>query len=396
MRFILQFIRRSLSAVIVLGLTGCVDPYDPSLSFDANLLVVSAIVTNLNEVQTISISRSRSTADSASITTPIRRAVVTVTVNGTTPVSLLEVEPGIYQFPAGFRGEVGSTYQLRFQTTNGATYESSVETMGSVPPIIRSYDRFNPEGTKKTANGLPIPANDIYIDVQDPANERNFYLWRWKLYEIQSWCATCQQGRYVVVDVGPVGAGPIDVIGCVRDSTVGTTNLFDYPCRGLCWDIFYTTSIDVFSDVYTNGQLQTGHKVTSIPIYQRNPALISVQQLSLSANAYRYYNLFAAQVQNTGTLADSPPAPLAGNIKNLADPTENVIGYFSAASVAVSNHKISRKEVTSGLFQGLFFAVNGREPSIETGTSPFGKSSSSALCIPSRSRTDLLPPGWND
>ena len=79
------------------------------------------------------------------------------------------------------------------------------------------------------------------------------------------------------VDIGPVGAGPIDVIGCVRDTTVGTTNLFDYPCRGLCWDIFYNTDIDVFSDVYTNGQPQVGHKVASIPIYQRDPALIVVR-----------------------------------------------------------------------------------------------------------------------
>ena len=395
MRFFLPIIRWCTLAGI-LSVAGCVDPYDPSLSYNSNLVVVSGIVTDLNEVQTISLSRSRSSADTANVSTPIRRAVVTVTVNGTTPVSLLEVQPGVYQFPTGFRGQVGNTYQLRFQTAEGATYESSVETMTSVPPIIRTYDQFNPEGTRKNASGQPIPANDIYIDMQDPANGRNFYLWRWKLYEVQSWCATCQQGRYVVVDVGPVGAGPIDVIGCVRDSTVGTQNLFDYPCRGLCWDIFYNTDIDVFSDVYTNGQLQTGHKVASIPIYQRNPALIMVQQLSLSANAYRYYNLFAAQVQNTGTLADSPPAPLAGNIKNLADPTENVVGYFSAASVAVSNHKISRAAATSGIFQGLFYFQNGRQPAIETGTSPFGKSSSSALCVPSLSRTDLIPPGWND
>ena len=395
MRFFLPIIRWCLLAGI-LTTAGCVDPYDPSLSYNSDLVVVSGIVTDLNEVQTISLSRSRSSADTANVTIPIRRAVVTVTVNGITPLSLLEVQPGIYQFPTGFRGRVGDTYQLRFQTAEGTTYESSVETMASVPPILRTYDQFNPEGTKKNANGLPIPANDIYIDMQDPADGRNFYLWRWKLYEIQSWCATCQQGRYVVVDVGPVGAGPIDVIGCVRDSTVGTTNLFDYPCRGLCWDIFYNTSIDIFSDVYTNGQPQIGHKVASIPIYQRNPALIVVEQLSLSANAYRYYNLFAAQVQNTGTLADSPPAPLAGNIKNLADPTENVVGYFSATSVAVSTHKISRKEVTSGIFQGLFFAQTGRMPNLETGISPFGKSASSALCVPSRSRTDLIPPGWND
>ncbi|GAB4040974.1 DUF4249 domain-containing protein [Spirosoma jeollabukense] len=367
-------------------LQSCIDPYNPSLTLNANLIVVSGIVTDLDESQTISLNRSRSSADSMNVNLPIQRANVQVIVNGTTPVTLLEKEPGIYGFPTDFRGKVGNTYQLRFQTEEGATYESSVETMQPVPPIQKTYDQFNPEGPKKTADGLPIPANDIYIDFQDPASERNFYLWRWRLYEIQQWCATCQQGRYVVRDVGPIGSGPLDIIGCVRDSTLGTLNLFDYPCREQCWDIFYNTDIIISSDIYSNGQTQIGKKVASIPIYQRDPALIVVEQLALSANAYRYYKLFADQVQNTGTLADSPPAPIAGNVKNVANSLENVVGYFSATSVAVSRYKIDRKAVTSGLFQGLFYAVNGRFPKAEP---------TSALCIPSRSRTNLFPPGWN-
>lgn len=399
MPFVLQLVRWIGIGCTILSLHGCVNAYDPSLPLNANLVVVSGIITDLNEVQTITLSRSRSNADSLNTTIPIQRANVTVTVNGTTPVSLLEIQPGLYQFPADFRGKVGTSYQLRFQTIEGAVYESSVETMASVPPIQRTYDKFNPQGPRKTADGLPVPANDIYLDMQDPVDGRNFYLWRWRLYEQQLWCATCQQGRYVVRDIGPVGAGPIDIIGCIRDSTLGTTNLFDYPCRGLCWDIFYNTDVDVFSDVYTNGQAQVGHKVASIPIYQRDPALIVVEQLSISANAYRYYRLFADQVQNTGTLADSPPAPISGNIHNMNNASENVVGYFSAASVAVSRHKINRQDVNTGMFQGLFYAVNGRAPRLETaqpGSSPFGSSASSALCIPSRSRTDQLPPGWNE
>ncbi|GAB4015972.1 DUF4249 domain-containing protein [Spirosoma koreense] len=384
---------------LLVGFHQCIDAYDPSLTLNANLVVVSGIITDLNEVQTVSLSRSRSSADSANVSIPIQHASVSVVVNGTTPVSLLETQPGVYSCPADFRGQVGNTYQLRFQTQEGVRYESSVETMASVPPLTKIYDQFNPQGPKKTADGTSVPANDIYIDFQDPAGERNFYLWRWRLYEQQLWCATCQQGRYVIVDVGPVGAGPIDVLGCVRDTTLSSTLLLDYPCRSLCWDIFYNTDVNVFSDIYTNGQVQTGHKVASIPIYQRDPALIVVEQLSLSANAYRYYKLFADQVQNTGTLADSPPAPISGNVKNTANNSENVVGYFSAASVAASSHKINRQDVTTGIFQGLFYAINGRYPRLESSLpgnpSPFGTSSASSVCIPSRTRTDQLPPGWN-
>ncbi|SOD90473.1 DUF4249 domain-containing protein [Spirosoma fluviale] len=399
MLFFSRFSRWISLSWVLLSLHGCINAYDPDLALNANLVVVSGIITDLDEAQTIRLSRSRSNADSSNVSIPIQRANVTVTANGTTPITLIEVLPGTYRLPADFRGKVGNTYQLRFQTTQGAVYESSVETMVSVPPILRVYDQFNPQGPRKTADGLPVPANDIYLDLQDPANDRNFYLWRWRLYELQTWCATCQQGRYVVRDIGPVGAGPIDIIGCIRDTTLGTTNRFDYPCRGLCWDIFYNIDIDAFSDVYTNGQPQAGHKVASIPIYQRDPALIVVEQLSISPNAYRYYRLFAEQVQNTGTLADSPPAPISGNIRNVNNSSENVVGYFSASSVAVGRHKIKRQDVNTGLFQGLFYAINGRAPRLETsqpGSSPFGSSASSALCISSDSRTSQLPPGWNE
>ncbi|MBD2754232.1 DUF4249 domain-containing protein [Spirosoma validum] len=397
--FFSRSIRWCVLLGILIGCQQCIDAYDPSLSLNANLVVVSSIITDLNETQTVSLSRSRSSADSANVSTPIQRASVSIVVNGTTPISLLETQPGVYSCPADFRGKTGNTYQLRFQTQEGVSYESSVETMASVPAILKTYDQFNPQGPKKTANGTNVPANDIYVDFQDPVGERNFYLWRWRLYEQQVWCATCQQGRYVVVDVGPVGSGPLDVLGCVRDTTLSSTLLLDYPCRGLCWDIFYNTDVTIFSDVYTNGQTQIGHKIASIPIYQRDPALIVVEQLALSANAYRYYKLFADQVQNTGTLADSPPAPISGNVKNTANSSENVVGYFSAASVAASSHKINRQDVTTGIFQGLFYAINGRTPRLESSLpgnpSPFGTSSASSVCVPGRTRTDQLPPGWN-
>ncbi|WP_080240369.1 DUF4249 domain-containing protein [Spirosoma rigui] len=391
---------RYLPFFIGLGLLpvlhACVDQYDPGLTANTNLLVVEGIVTDQSSVQTISLSRSRSSRDSLT-KIPIQRAAVTVLVNGSTPVRLSEVEPGIYQFPAGFKGQVGQSYQLRFRTEQGVAYESSVETMVPVPPVLRAYDTFNEQGIRTTADSRPVPTNDVYVDFQDPGAQTNFYLWRWRLYESQRWCATCEQGRYTLTDLGPVGSGPINVLGCVRDTTLGIFNLFDYPCRGLCWDIFYSTDVNVFADLNADGRLQVGRKVASIPIYQRDQALLVIEQLSLSPNAYRYYKLFADQTQNTGTLADTPPAPTVGNVRNLADPNENVVGYFSAASVAVLPYKLTRQNVTTGSYQGLFYAINRRLPNVESprnGGSSAGVGVPSAICIPSRTRTDLLPPGW--
>ena len=226
-----------------------------------------------------------------------------------------------------------------------------------------------------------MPTNDVYVDFEDPVGTRNFYLWRTRLYEQQEWCASCQQGRYYLEDIGPVGSGPIKVIGCVPDPKLGKYNFYDYICRGACWDIFYSTRINIFADVYSNGRPQVGRLVAQAPLYQKDPALLNIEQLSLTVGAYRYYKLFEEQTQNTGTLVDTPPAPTVGNVRNLSDPNDNVVGYFSASSVAVNNYWLERRNVPSRNYPGLFYAQNRRSPNRESsrGDPPeFGKGVPSA------------------
>ncbi len=379
--------------LLIALLGGCVSNYDPHLKLSADLLVVTGILTDQATPQTITLSRARSNADS-SVSTPLHNATVEVLVNGVaTP--LTEAQPGTYMLPVGFRGQVGTAYQLRFRTAEGVSYQSSIETMLPVPPIGKAYDL--PHSQAVAVGDTTVPATDIYVDYQDPANTANFYLWRWRDYEIQDYCASCRQGRYVVRDVGPVGSGPLEVLGCVLDTTIRSYIYYDYPCRSQCWDIFYSTSVDVFVDTYTNGRTQLGHIVATIPAYQAKPGLLAIEQLSLSAGAYRYYKLFADQVQNTGTLVDTPPAPLAGNIRNLSNPDENVVGYFSAASVATYAYKFTRQNLKLSQFIGLFRAETHRLPKAEEERANpiFGGPRPSALCLPGRTRTDQAPPGWN-
>lgn len=377
-------------------LVSCVDTFIPTVRLNADLLVVDGIITDQPGPQVITLSRSRSTADS-NLTTPIAKAEVQVIVNGTSPVSLTETRPGRYELPANFRGRVGDSYQLRFTTATGTRYESTPETMLTSPPIQRAYDVYNPEGPSRFADGLPTPSSDVYIDFQDPAGLRNFYFWRWRLYERQEWCASCAQGRYFLEDVGPVGTGPIKLIGCVPDPTLGIYNIFDYTCRDECWDIFYSSTVNIFADSYTNGQTQTGRLIAQVPVYQRDPALLNIEQLSLTAGAYRYYKLFQDQTVNTGTLVDTPPAPLAGNVRNVANDQEYVVGYFSASSVTVNPYWLDRQNVTSGTFRGLFYAQNRRDPNVESprSTPPvYGGDLPSAICIPGDTRTNVQPTGW--
>lgn len=385
--------RGLLLPVLVVGLYACVDSFTPRLNLNTDLLVVEGILTDQAKTQAVTLSRSRSNPDS-NTTTPVTKAQVQVLVNGTTPISLTETRAGYYQLPATFRGQVGNSYQLTFTTADGTRYESTTETMVAVPPIQTVYDQFEPNGPTKRYDGKPIPVSNVYLNYQDPPGERNFYLWRWTLYEKQDWCATCRQGRYQLT-ADPSG----NLTGtCVADPTLGYSNYYDYTCRTQCWDLFYSQTINIFADVYANGQTQTGRLIAQIPVYDTDPALIDVEQLSLTAGAYRYYSLFQQQTQNTGTLADTPPVPTVGNVRNLANTSENVIGYFTASAVSINHYWLDRKNVPLDSYRGLFYAQYGRIPNIELprdGTSVFGQGVPSALCIPSSTRTDQQPVGWH-
>lgn len=384
------------SGILLTSLQACVEPYSINIDSGTSIILIEGNITDLPEPQTITLSHSnlgkyKSTDKVTSITfdsasrKPLINAKVEVIVNGKETFSLNEVADGTYQLPDGFIGKVGNSYQLRFKTSEGAQYESNAEIMVKGPDIKKAYDNFNQKGIYDPVRYEYTATNDVYIDYDDPVSDKNFYKWDWVLWEEQYWCATCQQGYYVLYDLGNRSYGE-----CIQDPTLNTYNFFDYPCMDQAWDIFYSTKINISSDIFTNGQSQKGKLIAQIPLNQSNACLVALRQNSITTGAYRYYKILQDQTQNTGTLADSPPAPTAGNVKNINNPDENTFGYFSASSVSVLKYYMNRQNTTGGRFNGLFLSINKRIPNLPVGNYPH----SSATCVPSKYRTCSKPLGW--
>jgi len=365
-------------------LLGCVRAYEPALTLTANVLVVDGTLTDQAERQLIRLSRS-SVEFGASGTAPLSGARVEVLINGTETVVFSEnpTAKGQYEAPAGFRGRVGTRYRLRCRTAEGTTYESEDETMPAVPPITRVYDRFEAAGIANAEKTRFTPANLVYIDTQDPADARNFYRWQYTLWEQQGWCATCDRALYVLAPNALSGT-------CQRDLSLPLNSSFDYLCRPSCWEIIRGLSLNLFADNLGNGRPILGRPVGAIAYTQRTGALVEIRQQGLTAGAWRYFRLLEQQSQNTGGLADTPPAPLVGNVRNLTDPNELVAGYFAATSVASVRYWIDRQNA-SGRPVGLFEYLNNRPPNPEPGSDfrpPL------AICVPSETRTPVMPEGW--
>ena len=211
-------------------------------------------------------------------------------------------------------------------------------------------------------------------------------MWTWKLWELQEICVTCVNGRYFK-------SGALrDALGCRKENGL-LNQWFDYFCNGDCWDLFFSKELNVFSDIYTNGNVITGKLVAKIPYYQEEGGLIEIQQQSVSPDAYRYFKLIADQVQSNGNLVDTPPSGIIGNVKNINNANEPVAGLFMVTSIKKRKYWIDRKSAKGKAFPiGLLDHTIIPEPpdDLDPERPPL------VPCIESPTRTKIKPEGWID
>lgn len=411
----------SCLALLVLPLA-CVDPEDLALRGTVDVIVVDGTLTNRIEPQIITLNRSKAdplTGRFGSL--PIIKAKVEVVVDSAQTVTCHETVDGTYQLPSDFRGQTGHAYQLRVTLSNGSRYVSDQQIMPVVAPIEKLSVRFNP--TSLPADQYPRrfrAGYDFFVTAKDPPEQRNYYRWDWKLWEKQKWCRSCYQGEYVdTVQQGYLRNGvymfarqPVE--DCVPPLVKPTTEYHnEYICRSQCWDILRNYTLTIFDDQLTNGGLLSNRQVAQVPLFTRQPALVEIRQASLTAGAYRFYQLFQQQTQNTGGLADTPPTAVVGNVHNVANPREAVIGYFTASAVAATRHWLDKTDATTlslGAYNEkgeivqsddeLFFVQTTRLPTQGPEGLPFTpggpKRYITALCLPADGRTPVRPDGWRN
>lgn len=372
---------RSKSSLLLLCICilfyACVEPYDLGVQQERKILTVDATITDLADEQTVKIIESFSSSNVV-YAIPVTKAKVEIVINNSERVPLTERTGGVYVLPISFHTRVGEKYKLAFQKEDGTKYESTEERQSDVSDITKVYDEFKTDGLK--TNSGDKPAHYVYIDSNDPASEKNNYMWTWKLWERQSVCMTCTGGRYFL---NPAPAR------CRTESSFADVT-YDYGCNGACWQIFYNTDLNVFSDVFSNGQPILGRLIGKIPYYSANGALLEIKQQSISSSAYQYLKLLANQVQDNGSLVDTPPAAIIGNVKNVAKPDEAVAGFFMVTSVRSKKYWLDKANA-SGLITpiGVIDHPVNFEPSGVDPTRP-----PLAPCEESRVRTRFKPDGW--
>lgn len=249
----------------------------PKLIVEGNILMG---LDTLIQQQEIKLTRSANYTGN-SIPKPISNALVSV-FDGQNTFNFSYTSNGVYK--SSFVANANKTYKLSI-SYDGDTYEAS-EKMQTGAVIDSLSIKFFP-----SALGSP-EGNFITINTVDPANEKNFYLW-----------------RLFINNKLMINPSPGNIYRAIqKDEFFNGQPLFNY----LPFDNFPVISGD----------------------------LTRMEQLNISEQMYNYYYSIFNLTASSPVSGDVPPGKIRGNILNLNKSDKNALGYFGACSVSIKTKKI--------------------------------------------------------
>lgn len=278
----------------------CKDPYIPRIdALDREILVVEGFIDGRGPTQ-IDLSRVKAMngADTA-FEKYVDDAHVQVEDNQGNVYPIFHVDAGRYEGYFGLNPEY--LYRIRIFTTNGKEYESAFVPYKVSPPIDEVYYRVEQDGAR------------ILVSTHDVENRSKYYRWKYE----ETW--QFQSAFMAFLQFDHAGEKVVKLQDSIYD----------------CWQFDLSREIlinsteslreDVMKDVplllIPNGSIKLSH------IYS-----INVKQYVMDSSAFNYYRQLKKNTEEVGSIFDPQPGNLKGNIKNIQDPKEVVVGYIGAGS----------------------------------------------------------------
>lgn len=363
-------------------LAACVLPYDKAFKADRTILIIDALLTDDPSLNKVTLIRSQSSPGGGVHNFSETNAKIVLVTGAGERVNLIEKETGVYHFPENFEAETGTSYSLNMTTSDGSYFESEAQNLQTSSPIENITQVYKTE-TEADFNGAR-DGHSIYLNSSDKPDEENFYQWKWRLYEKIFYCKTCSESRYYR-DSSTPPEGECREIGGARNV------IYDYGCDGDCWKIFPSQNTNIMNDDFTDGRPIQNRHVADIPVYQYRGALLEVFQFSINQSTFKYLELVQSVAENTGGLADTPPASLQGNVRCISDPDQPVAGMFIVAGVSIKTHWLDRSDVPTN--SPAIGFLDGRVPNGEpvTPTRP-----PLAPCPDHQDYTSIMPVDWQN
>lgn len=277
---------KSFLFLLIVVATGCVDPFTTKTERITERIVVEGGITNQAPPYSVTLTKTANFSQNLDgIPRHISGATIKVCDGEGNCIPFFEVSNGHYQTATNAqRGQIGKTYHLEVTTADGKRIASFPEQLNSSPPILRGYSEYDPETVLQ--DGFTV-----YVDTDDPPSERNYYKWE-------------------------------------------TENYYPYSER-FCFTRFYERNIQyIASDKNVDGNIISRAPVEVVALSSSSTFVVQVYQLAITANAYEFLDRIKKQANTSGSIFDPPPTFLRGNLYNVEDDSDEVLGYFIVAGAS--------------------------------------------------------------
>ena len=296
-------IRLCIQAFCFLFLLGCLSQIELGIDPVQGQLVVSGQVSTLSDQNFVELGR---TAGTTRLPFPIEGASVWLLdeFGNTYEWSEEPGRPGLFRLP-NVSAIPGQTYYIRVILPEGGTYLSQGEKVpeanasGEVYYAIEENEFIDQEGIVTIQHFV-----NVYTDAAFPQNGETVYV-RWSVQE-----------SYVI--------RPTD---------------FPDPFGHVPSPCYIVQAADPQRIVLANNNALSGTSIGTLLLSSRlvdrsfhDRHFFTTYQSSLTEQAYDYWEKVDIVANQVGSIFDTPPAAVKGNIFNGDNPDETVLGYFQAAN----------------------------------------------------------------
>jgi hypothetical protein len=316
--------------LIFLLLDGCIDPLSVPLRETSPMLVVDGLLTDEPAIQTVKLYYSSNLNQTTKRPIEIGNAKVEIINDLEHVETFFQAASGVYQTRGdNFYAQQGRAYKLRVTMPNQQVYESPFQKLNPAGDIDRVYQSFESEGLISN-DGSPQDILNIYVDAHGVEDGPNLFRWRWSnVYQVKTFPELRKkfEGLKRVPD-------PEICSGYVRSGD-GIRKESECTCC-ICWSYNYSNTSVVseknFSHDGIYNKINIGQvAVTSMKFYDK--LYIEVEQLSLTDDTFKFWRLVEAQQKATGNLFQPNSVKIRGNMYNVSEPNEEVLGVFAVSGI---------------------------------------------------------------
>lgn len=300
--------------ILAFGVFGCVDVVDLNVNTSQRSVVIDGFVTDSLGDFTLKISESSVIGiGNDNILDPIPGSVVNLMDSDGVSYPYTEAENGTYELKS-FKALRGKEYFIDIVLPDGRHYQSKPAALRSSSTIDEITFDVNEESFRNnlgefiTENRIKVKIATDISDAEDPP----FLRWR-------------VEGQYQFLEGFPGALNPrfcyipvnldLNTIRILNGGEIRDGILFEQEIADALYDYRFAIQF-----------------------------CFHISQFSISEEEFTYWNNIKEVTDIDGGLFDPPPGTIIGNIRNVDDPDDIPVGYFSVSSVFFKREFVNRDD----------------------------------------------------